>query len=218
MAREDVAALVLRLVNVAAALCTVFGSILIPRRPEVFFRGQTVDAQWTSSILSRYTWTWPRPIMDLASKQGDLDEKDIPQPDHTIRASEVLRDWHAYGYKGKLQWAILYAYKGRLALQWAVTVARCILGVGPFWTMLQLLTLLQERGGGGSPSRTLWGLVILLGVFSLVEQVSKLIPMKWDFGLMHGFGHLIVDGWLGQLLLHCHDFAAHEGPAVRAHL
>lgn len=161
--------LILRIVNIVCAVLALFSSVMIPRRPVVYFRDQDVDAQWTSSMLSRYTWSWTRPIIDLATKKGDLEEKDIPQPDHTIRAEEVVSDWKSYGFTGKLTWALIYAYKGRFALQWGVTVLRCLLGIGPFWTMLQLINLLQERGGGGSPSRLLWSLVILLGLFSLAE-------------------------------------------------
>lgn len=154
-----------------AFLVTLFASVLIPRRPAVFFRNQPVDSQRASSILDRNTWTFASPLINLASKKGDLEEKDIPQPDHTIRAEEVLEDWKAFGYKGKLIWALLYIYRTRFVVQWSVTIARCILGLGPFWTMLKLITLLQERGGGGSPSRELWGLVVLLSVLSFFEQV-----------------------------------------------
>jgi hypothetical protein len=113
----------------------------------------------------------------VATKKGDLEEKDVPQPDHTIRAEEVMIDWHGLGYDGKLLWQLLHAYKGRLGLQWSVTLARCVLGAAPFWTMLHLIDNLQQRGGGGSPGRDLWGLVILLGVLSLAEQV-------WFFELL----------------------------------
>lgn len=170
LTRKNDISLILRIVNIASAILTLFQSVSIPRRPVVYFRGQDVDAQWTSSMLCRYTWSWTRSIIDLATKKGDLDENDIPQPDHTIRAEEVVSDWKGYGFTGKLMWSLIYAYKGRFALQWGVTVARCLLGIGPFWTMLQLINLLQERGGGGNPSRLLWSLVILLGVFSLLEQ------------------------------------------------
>lgn len=124
--------------------------------------------------------------MDIASKKGDLEEKDIPQPDHTLRAQEVVSDWNAYGFKGRLIWSLIYAYKGRLALQWSVTLVRCALGVGPFWAMLQLISLLEERGGGGWPTHLLWGLVISLGVFSLAEQVGPDLAQlnKREFELM----------------------------------
>ncbi|KAG9255956.1 P-loop containing nucleoside triphosphate hydrolase protein [Emericellopsis atlantica] len=170
LSRKSDVALALRIVNVVAALATVFGSISIPRRPEVFFRDQPVDAQWTTTVLSRYTWTWARQIIDLASKKGDLEEKDVPQPDHTIRVDAVMSKWNSHGYTGELIWSIIHCYRWRFALQWSVTIFRCVLGIGPFWAMLQLINLLQERGGGGSPSRLLWGLVILLGVFSLSGQ------------------------------------------------
>ncbi|KAF4125093.1 ABC-type multidrug transport system, ATPase and permease component [Geosmithia morbida] len=167
--RND-AVLGLRLTNIAMAVVILFASVLIPRRPHVFFRDALVDPQRTSSLLNRFTWTWTGPILDLAAKKGDLESKDIPQPDHTIRTENVMADWKAYNFKGKLIWSILYAYRWRFATQWTVTVSKCILGVGPFWVMRKLINILQERGGGGSPPYTLWVLVISLGLLGLIEQ------------------------------------------------
>lgn len=171
LVRHDDSTLVLQIINLLATFGTLFSSLLIPRRPVVFFRGEPVDAQWTCSILSRYTWTWVWPLIRLAGKKGDLEEKDVPQPDHTVRAEEVLADWHGYNFKGSLIREVLNFYKARLALQWSVTAVRCIIGVVPYWAMLSLIDSLEQRGGGGSPGRDLWGLVILLGVLSLIELV-----------------------------------------------
>ncbi|KAI6783299.1 ATP-dependent bile acid permease-like protein [Emericellopsis cladophorae] len=182
--RKNNVALVLRIINVVAALATLFVSISIPRRPEVFFRDQPVDAQRTTTVLSRYTWTWVRQIIDLASKKGDLEERDIPQPDHTIRVDAVMAEWNSHGYTKELIWSILHCYRWRFTLQWSVTIFRCGLGIGPFWTMLQLINLLQERGGGGSPSLLLWGLVILLGVFSLSGE--------WIDGWVHYYSVAMI--------------------------
>lgn len=174
LVRRDDPALVLRIINILSILGTLFSSLLIPRRPAVFFRGEPVDAQWTCSILSRYTWTWVWPLIRLAGKKGDLDEKDVPQPDHTVRVEEVLKDWHGYAFRGSLIWQLLHVYKARLALQWTVTMVRCVIGAAPYWVMLRLINILEQRGGGGSPGRDLWGLVILLGVLALIEQVCFL--------------------------------------------
>lgn len=199
-ARRNDPTLFLRAINAAAALVTLFAGILIPRRPVVFFRDQPVDGQWTSSVLSRYTWSWARPLIDVASKKGDLDEKDVPQPDHTIRTEEVMADWKANNYHGTLLRALGHAYKGRFAIQSTVTVLRCFLGVGPFWAMLNLIQILTERGGGGAPSRELCALVILLGAFTLVEQVSTI-----DTWCLIGFSagplvepttNYILSGWM----------------------
>lgn len=86
LAQSGDPALVLQVINILAGLGTLFSSLLIPRRPAVFFREQPVDAQWTCSILSRFTWTWVWPLIRLAGKKGDLEEQDIPQPDHSVRA------------------------------------------------------------------------------------------------------------------------------------
>lgn len=173
--RRD-ATLALRIVNVAAAAVTLLAAALVPRRPQVSYRDHAVNPEGSSSLLSRNTWSWIRPTIDLASRKGDLDTTDIPKPDHNARAAEVVADWDANPPRRKLLWSILYAYKGRLALQWVVIITRCILGLAPFWVMLQLISQLQERGGGGSPSPVLWGLVIALAVLSVAEQASHLPP------------------------------------------
>lgn len=168
--RLDVA-LILRAVNVGAAVVTLLSSILIPRRPKVFFRDEPVDSQWTTSVLSRGTWGWPRTLMDKASKQGDLEERDIPQPDHLLRVDEVMVTWNSQSKGQTLLRDLWTVYRGRILLQWTTTILRCVFGVIPFWVMLDLVQRLTDRGGdAGAPSRELCGLVVLLGLVSMAEQ------------------------------------------------
>lgn len=171
LAQSGDPALVLQAINILASLGTIFSSLLIPRRPAIFFRDKPVDAQWTCSILSRFTWTYVWPLIRLAGKKGDLDEQDIPQPDHSVRAEEVMVDWHQHESKPSLIWEILYSYRARLAFTWSTTLIRCIIGAAPYWVMLRLIDSLEQRGGGGSPDRNLWGLVFLLGVLAMADQV-----------------------------------------------
>lgn len=80
-------------------------------------------------------------------------------------------DWHRHEFNRSLIWQILHVYRARLAFSWSVTIIRCIVGAAPFWVMLRLIDSLEQRGGGGSPDRDQWGLVILLGLLEMASQV-----------------------------------------------
>ncbi|KAG6002516.1 hypothetical protein E4U21_003009 [Claviceps maximensis] len=164
------AQLIVRIVNAVMTAPLLFSCITIPRRPEVLYKGRKVDNEWTCSVLSRYTWSWVSNLLKTAKRKGDLDPKDIPQPDHTIRTESLVDAWNQANYQGGLLQSLLKAYGSRIVLQWLVIVFRCILGIGPFWTMLRLVQSLEDRDSGMEAPRELWGLVFLMGLFTLSEQ------------------------------------------------
>jgi len=166
------AQLIVRIFNSISMIPLFFSCITLPRRPEVFYKGQKVDNEWTCSVLSRYTWSWVSDLLKTAKRKGDLDPKDIPRPDHTIRTESLVDAWSKANYQGGLLQSLLKAYGARLAVQWIVIIFRCILGIGPFWTMLRLVQSLEDRDAGMEAPRELWGLVFLMGLFTLREQVS----------------------------------------------
>ncbi|KAG5983517.1 hypothetical protein E4U55_007983 [Claviceps digitariae] len=162
--------LIVRIVNIVIMIPLLFSCITLPRRPEVFYKGEKVDNEWTDSVLSRYTWSWVSDILKTAKRKGDLDPKDIPRPDHTVRTESLVTAWNKANYQGGLLQSLLKAYGARLALQWLVIVFRCIIGIGPFWTMLRLVQSLENRDADTEAPRELWGLVFLMGLFTLGEQ------------------------------------------------
>lgn len=166
------AELIVRIVNAAILIPLIFSCISLPRRPEVFYNGEQVDGEWSTTVLSRYTWSWVNALLKTAKQKGDLDPKDIPRPNHTIRAESLVDAWYKANYQGGLLRSLLKAYGARLAIQWVVIVFRCCLGIGPFWTMLRLVQMLEDRDAGLEAPRELWGLVFLMGLFTLFEQVS----------------------------------------------
>ncbi|KFA76189.1 hypothetical protein S40288_07267 [Stachybotrys chartarum IBT 40288] len=161
---------IIRFVNIGFTIVLAVTCLLIPRRPDVFYRDEVVDRHWTNSALSRITWAWARPLLDLATKNGDLNPEDIPQPDHHNRAGDLVQTWRSFDFKGSLLSSIFWAYKYRLALQWTAALIRSTISVGPYWIMLQLIKILETRGRGDTPSTELWVLVFSLGLITLVEQ------------------------------------------------
>lgn len=162
--------LIIRVIDCAALLLLAISSVLLQRRPSVFRRDREVSRENTVSLLSRGTWAWARPLLDLATKKGDLDQKDIPEPDHTLRADLLVETWNNYQFSGKLVWSLIWAYKYSIGLQWSVTLARSVLGLAPFLIMYRLIDGLEKRAVGIEPALSLWALVILLGFVTLTEQ------------------------------------------------
>ncbi|KAF4974138.1 hypothetical protein FZEAL_8903 [Fusarium zealandicum] len=168
--RENISLVVLRAVNVAVVVLLCFFSVLLPRRPHVFFRDREVDAQRTVSALSRYTWSWADPILQYASKKNDLEPADIPHPDRKLRAAELKQDWDAFKFEGNLLGALIWAYKGSLALQWGVTIFRNFIGILPYWIMLRLINILEQRVSREAPSLELWVLVFGMAASNLLDS------------------------------------------------
>ncbi|KAG8408938.1 hypothetical protein J3458_019946 [Metarhizium acridum] len=162
--------LIVRIVNAVILIPLAFFCISLPRRPDVFYNGEKVDAEWSTTVLSRYTWSWVNDLLKTARRKGDLDEKDIPRPGHTIRAESLIDAWNKANYQGSLLKSLLVTYGRRLVFQWIIIVFRCIIGLGPFWTMLRLVQMLEDRDAGIEASRELWALVFLMGLFTLAEQ------------------------------------------------
>ncbi|PFH61268.1 hypothetical protein XA68_17841 [Ophiocordyceps unilateralis] len=165
----DDASFILRLVNVCIAFGLLFACLSIPRRPRIFFRGKPVDDEWTVSAINRLTWTWAGALLKTARGKGDLDTRDIAQPDHFIRAQNLVAAWPDASLQGKLLRSIFRAYGWRLALQWVITIGRCALGIMPFWAMLRLVQRLEKKNSGEFSATDLW-LVLFMGICTMAEQ------------------------------------------------
>ncbi|KAH7269485.1 P-loop containing nucleoside triphosphate hydrolase protein [Fusarium redolens] len=169
--RDNTVTLVLRAVNVGAVVFLCLFSVLLPRRPDVFFKGQKVDDQWTVSAFSRYTWSWVDPLLSFAVKKNDLDASDVPHVDRTLRAADLKEDWLASKPQGSLFRSLFWAYKGAFMVQFSLTVFRNILALLPFWTMLRVINILEQRDVGlsGASNLELWILIFAMAGFNLLD-------------------------------------------------
>ncbi|KAI1058055.1 hypothetical protein LB506_000939 [Fusarium annulatum] len=169
--RDNTVALVLRAVNVGAVVFLCLFSVLLPRRPDVFFKDQKVDEQWTVSAFSRYTWSWVDPLLSFAVKKNDLDASDVPHVDRTLRAADLKEDWLASKPQGSLFRSLFWAYKGSFMVQLSLTVFRNILALLPFWTMLRVINILEQRDVGlsGASNLELWILIFTMAGFNLLD-------------------------------------------------
>ncbi|KAF5658311.1 hypothetical protein FHETE_9965 [Fusarium heterosporum] len=171
VSQDNVTILVLRAVNVGAVVALSFFSVLLPRRPDVFFEGNKVDDQWTVSAFRRYTWSWVNPILTHAAQKKDLDASDVPHVDRTLRAADLKEDWLAFKPKGSLFRSLFWAYKVPFAVQFLLTVFRNLLALLPFWAMLRVINILERRDAGviGSSNLELWVLIFAMAAFNLLD-------------------------------------------------
>ncbi|KAI5859651.1 putative ATP-binding cassette transporter protein [Durotheca rogersii] len=168
--RNATTILVMRIANVAAAVCLAIASLSIPRRPDVFHNGQLVDRLYTESAWSRFNWSWPADLLRLAVKKKNLDLDDLFRPDHYTRAKETTADWESRGFTGPLWISIIVAHKWNFVLQWILTTLTAFLNVAPQWVVLQLLNILERRQAEERLGYEAWFWVISIAVATLLQS------------------------------------------------
>ncbi|RSL63832.1 hypothetical protein CEP53_004278 [Fusarium sp. AF-6] len=150
---------------VGLALCCC----MLPRRPHVFYESRKVDSQWTVSTISRYTWTWVQPLLRHASRHNDIGVEDVPQPDSGMRSQALKSKWDSLDKTSSLVRSLFSAYKGKLAILWAVTLIRCAVSIGPFWFMLRTLNILEHQATG-SHNMELMALILGMSASNLLDS------------------------------------------------
>lgn len=186
--------------NTLTSLCLGVSSTLLPKRPDVFFNGCKIDRQRTVSLLSRYTWSWIQPLLLHASTMNDLDMDVIPSADRTLRSRELKKDWDALKIQTSLLRSLWWAYKGRLATLWTVTIVRCLVGIVPFWTMLRILNRLEIRRDSGCHNFELMALVIGMALSNLLDAVRTSVFSLLQVPYTNTSSYCVVDGRVGFLV------------------
>jgi len=122
-------------------------------------------------LLGRLTWTWIQPLLRHAAQQQDLDTKDVPQADSRLRSQELKKQWDQQPRHDSLFRYIVTLYKGRLVFLWAATLIRCAVSILPFWFMLKIINVLEDRT---TPSDNVKLMVFVLGMSlsNLADSVS----------------------------------------------
>ncbi|KIW17836.1 hypothetical protein PV08_05031 [Exophiala spinifera] len=155
--------LVLSIVQFVAALCLGVTSFSLPRRPDVYHNGKVVDRQNTVSVLGKFTFSWPSPILAFAAKNKGLDYDDLAEIDHDLRSRELRRRFDAIGYKDKLWKSIFWSHRWAFIQQWCIQCVSSITEFLPQIALYFILRTLEARDQGVDVGFTAWLLVIALG-------------------------------------------------------
>ncbi|OLN81740.1 ATP-dependent bile acid permease 3 [Colletotrichum chlorophyti] len=170
----------LKIASLTFALALTATGVALPRRPDVFYEGREVDRLMTVPAYTRFTWGWCSGIINLATKKKDLEATDLPKPDYWTRSQDAASTWKSYNFKpgSNLWWAIIWAYRWPLFVQWSIAISKAFLSLAPSWITLQILTALQHRKPGEEMPANVWTLVFWLGLAILADAWVEAV-MFW---------------------------------------
>ncbi|KAI5803779.1 hypothetical protein EDC01DRAFT_775254 [Geopyxis carbonaria] len=176
--RGSTATLGLTCGTLAASAAVLTASLLLPRRPAVFFNSHEVDARRTTTLLSRYTFAWAGSILSKAVRQGRLDERDIPVLNRRLRAEQLLAEFEAIEKSPRLFVQVLRAHKGAFVRQYFAIFVGITLTFTPPLVIAQILRTLEARDRGEQVGWEGWAWVAALGAVKGVE-VLVLAHVYW---------------------------------------
>lgn len=159
-------------VQAVATFIVIMSSLVVPRRPDVFYNGSKVDEMRTVSLYSRYTFSWAGRLLGMAFKTGRLEEKDIPVLDSRRRAHELQKSFNQIKEHPTLHYQLFLAHWRMMAVQWALSLGVSAVTFAPQFIMFQILKLLEKRSSGIDIGYEAWVWIIFMG---LIKVVSALI-------------------------------------------
>ncbi|KIX00443.1 uncharacterized protein Z518_10582 [Rhinocladiella mackenziei CBS 650.93] len=155
--------LTLSIVQFVCGVLLVFASLSIPRRPDVYWNEKLVDRQNTVSVLGKFTFSWPSPILAFAARNKGLDYDDLPEIDHEMRSRELRERFEAVGRKDKLWKTLFWSHKWAFIQQWTLQAICSITNFLPQIALYYILRTLEARDEGENVALQSWLLVIGLG-------------------------------------------------------
>ncbi|KAI6711688.1 hypothetical protein JHW43_005753 [Diplocarpon mali] len=159
----------LRCAQVALAVFVAFTSVSLPRRPEVFHENVPVDAMYTVSALSRYTFAWVGHLLFLARKKNRLEMEDLPAMDSRTRSRDLSETWasSSHSRSRKLWIEVFLEHKWGFLQQWSLTLVQSFCNVAPQFATFHLLKILELRSPGDAVSSEAWIWVVALTIATI---------------------------------------------------
>ena len=150
-------------VQLGVALLYAITNICIPRRPNVFYDGATVDRQNTVSVLARYSFSWPLEILSKAAKLDELQVTDLPFVPDSTRSKTLRRNFEVFDKDEPIWKRLFKSHKWAFVAQWVLTFFVAFTRFLPQIVLFLILRTLEERDAGQSVNPKLWGLAVALG-------------------------------------------------------
>ncbi|ESZ91235.1 putative ABC bile acid transporter [Sclerotinia borealis F-4128] len=150
-------------------------AFLLPRRPGVIYHGRPVDGQLTVSAIERYSFSWTQSLLTRAKVEGRLEYEDLPALDQAGRSDELLSQISELTKRrSRSLWLTVFrAHRAKFFLQWSLTIASGFALYAPQLCMLQILTLLEQRGDAHFNSLDVWFWVVALGLAKMAQVVVE---------------------------------------------
>lgn len=135
----------LQLAQIASGAFRAMFCILLPRRPDVYYKDRLVQQEGSASLFSRLTYSWTRELLSFA-RSNTMQWDDMPRLSASHRASGRMKSFEAVRKGRKLWKALVIAYAGPLALEASIAVVGCFMGFGPQASLFHILKALELRG------------------------------------------------------------------------
>ena len=162
--------IVLTAVQLATALVALISFVSLPRRPTVFSDGKVVDAQYTGSVLGRYTFSWAGDMLAFAKVNKGLDLNDLPKLALYTRSRALQERFTLMRRRNRLWKQVVIAFWPTFVQQYLLIIIAGVTQFAPQFAMFNLLKLLEQRAEGGSVSMVAWAWVFGLGLAMLISS------------------------------------------------
>ncbi|OGM43042.1 ABC transporter [Aspergillus bombycis] len=149
-------------VKFTAGTILSFTNISFSRRPDVYLGCKPVDRQRTVSFLSRYTFSWPVPILSKAARNKQLEPDDFPAIGYEVRARTLYDRWLSCTHP-KLWRKLLSIYRKTWIVQVAIQLLTAVAHFLPQALLFLTLRLLEERDAHADNQKQLWITTVGLG-------------------------------------------------------
>ncbi|KAE8326526.1 P-loop containing nucleoside triphosphate hydrolase protein [Aspergillus sergii] len=149
-------------VKFTAGIILSFTNVSFSRRPEVYLGCKPVDRQRTVSFLSRYTFSWPVPILSKAARNKQLEPEDFPAIGYGVRTQTLYGRWISCTHT-KIWRKLLNIHRTAWIAQVAVQLLTAVAHFLPQALLFLTLRLLEERDAQADNQKQLWITTVGLG-------------------------------------------------------
>ena len=146
----------------------------IPRRPDVYRNGQVVDNYLTTSLLGRYTISWPTNMLAYVTKhQEDIEIKDLPVVPFFGRSQYLNEGFATINKKQRIWWQIVQAHRVTFVILYALQTISSLTNFFPNIALLYILRSLEARDAGETTGPQAWFWAVSLGLSMAITDWSE---------------------------------------------
>lgn len=156
-----------------SALVRALSTVLLPRRPNVYYEGSLVDKEFTITAFGRYTFSWASDLLSFTVGRSNIELTDLPKLRAEKRAGALRERFERAKGSGKLWKGLIIAHWRPLALQMTLTALIGVLTFGPQLALFNILSALEGRGEEGWTPLRSWIWVLALGGFMMVYSAIE---------------------------------------------
>ncbi|MCJ1322534.1 hypothetical protein MMC15_007883 [Xylographa vitiligo] len=178
------------------AIITLVSFLSLQRRPAIFSDGQPVDAEFTVSTFSRFSFSWADPILNFARKNKSLGLDDLPRVSQYMRARFLQAKFNSHNSKSRLWRQVIYNFRFAFVQQFILIITIGVTQFGPQYAMFNLLKLLEKRSEGTQVATVAWAWVFGLGLFMFITSLLE----SWLFWIVWSRLGLPIRAMLSTLI------------------